>query len=168
MQYSDLLQTFAEIAVAFAGFASLIGLFGRSSDSAQKVRLIGMVRAALLATAFSLVPFVPLALGAQEVTAWRIAAGLFLLVSGTNTLFVWRRIYQMWRGGDLKLRVGYFTIPMAAVHLGLAGAACVSTSSERSAGLYIASVAGLLAVSGVLFFGVLSTFILDLDREPSA
>jgi len=168
MQNSDLLQTFAEIGVAFAGFASLLGFLGRSPDQIQKIRLVGMVRAALLATAFSLVPFVPLALGASELTSWRIAAGLFLCVSGTNTFFVWRQLYRTWGRGELKLRVGYFTIPMAAVHLGLAGAASVSNTAASSEGLYVASVAGLLSVSGVLFFGVLTSFVLDLDREPSA
>ena len=121
-----------------------------------------------MATAFSLIPFVLFALGAAEVMAWRIAAGLFLLVSGTNSFLVWRQIYQMWRRGEFKFRFGYFTIPMGAVHLALAGAACVSAEAERSAGLYLASVAGLLAVSGVLFLGVLTAFLLDLDREPSA
>jgi len=168
LQYSDLLQTFAEIAVAFAGFASLIGLFGRSPGAVQKVRLIAMVRSALIATAFSLLPFVPLALGTSKWTSWRVAAGLLLVVSGTNTFFVWRQVYRTWKQGQLKFRVGYFTIPMAALHLVLAGAACVAASPARAAGLYLASVAALLAVSGVLFLGVLTAFLFDLDPEASA
>ena len=165
LQYSDLLQTFAEVAVAFAGFASLLGLFGRSPEAVQKVRLIGMVRAALIATAFSLIPFVPFALGAAEVTAWRIAAGLFLLVSGTNSFLVWRQVYQMWKRGEFEFRVGYFTIPMGAVHLALAGAACVSTEAEHSAGLYLASVAEDASDDGDDLEEILNN--LEQDREHS-
>jgi len=55
---SDLLQTFSEIAVAFAGFASLISLLGRSSQFIDGSRLLGMVRTSLLVTGFALFPLV--------------------------------------------------------------------------------------------------------------
>lgn len=99
MQYSDLLQTFAEIAAAFAGFASLISLLGRSPDSIDRLRLIGMVRTALLVAAFSLFPFVPLALGTTEATVWRLSAGLLFLLSAANSFFVWRQLYRRWIKG---------------------------------------------------------------------
>ena len=168
MQHSDLLQTFAEIAVAFAGFASLISLLGHSSEFIDRTRLVGMVRTSLLATAFALFPFVPIALGMHEATTWRLSAGLLFVVSGTHTFFTWRYLYRMWMKGFFRVRAGYFTFPMGAVHLLLAASACLTTSPDRTAGLYVASLAGLLSISGVLFLGVFTSFVLRRDAGPEA
>ena len=167
MQHSDLLQTFAEISVAFAGFASLISLLGRSSEFVDGSRLLGMVRTSLLGTAFALFPFVPVALSVPEATAWRLSGGLLFVVSGMHTFFTWRKLYRMWMKGVFKVRAGYFTFPMGAVHLLLAASACLTTSPDRAAGLYIASLAGLISVSGVLFLGVFTSFVLRRDRGPA-
>jgi hypothetical protein len=163
LQHSDLLQTFAEIAAAFAGFASLISVLGRSAEFIDSSRLLGMVRTSLIATGFALFPFVPVALGVPEATAWRFSAGLLFVVSGTHTFFTWQKLYHMWTKGVFRVRVGYFTFPMGAVQLLLAASACLTPSPARAAGLYVASVAGLLSISGVLFLGVFTSFILRRD-----
>jgi hypothetical protein len=63
MEGAELLPTLAEIAVAFAGFASLVSILGgRSSGDqlvANLVRLRGMLQSAILVLAFSFAPFLP-------------------------------------------------------------------------------------------------------------
>ncbi len=61
MRDADLFLTIAEVAVAFAGFASLVGILGQRSSRDDPrvlgVRMRGMILFSLLAVAFSLVPF---------------------------------------------------------------------------------------------------------------
>lgn len=119
MSFDGILQTFAEVAVAFAGFASLISLLGRSSEFLDGSRLLGMVRTSLLVTGFALFPFVPLAIGMSEHGAWRLSAILLVAVSGTHTFFTWRQLYRAWAKGLWKVRAGYFTFPAGVTHVAL-------------------------------------------------
>ena len=86
MRYEEILQTFAEVAVAFAGFASLISLLGRSSeflDGSATTR--DGSRTSLLVTAFALFPFVaPCGWYFRARGAWRLSAILLVAVSGTT------------------------------------------------------------------------------------
>jgi hypothetical protein len=168
VQHSEILQTFAEVGVAFAGFASLISLLGRSSEVIDATRLLGMVRTSLLVTGFSLLPFVRHALGMQPATAWRVSAALLLVTSGTHTYFTWTRLYRMWRAGLWKMRAGYYTFPAGAVSLALAAASAFVSEPALTSGLYLASLAALLSVTGVLFLGVFSSFVRSRrSHEPS-
>ena len=58
LQDSDLLLTFAEVAVAFAGFASLVSILGQRSSPddlrATSVRMRAMILYSLLVVGFSL------------------------------------------------------------------------------------------------------------------
>jgi len=123
-----------------------------------------MVRTSLLVTGFALFPFVPQAVGMSEHGAWRLSAILLVAVSGTHMFFTWRQLYRAWAKGLWKVRAGYFTFPAGATHLALALAAALAGSPERSAGLYLASLAALLSVSGVLFLGVFTSFVTARHR----
>ena len=159
MLHSDLLLTFAEIAVAFAGFASLISLLGQSSEVLDSSRLLGMVRTSLLVTAFSLLPFVPAALGSSPLAAWRLSGAVFFVVAGLHTFLAWRQLYRLWKRGVWKVRAGYYTFPAGGTSLALALCAALAPEERISAGLYISSLAALLSVSGVLFLGVFTSFV---------
>jgi len=159
MQHSELLLTFAEIGVAFAGFASLISLLGATSEVIDASRLLGMVRTSLFATAFSLFPFLPSVLGASEASVWRISAAVFFTVSGLHTYFAWRQLYRLWQQGVWEMRAGYYTFPAGACGLALALAAAVVSDARLASGLYVASLGALLSVSGALFLGVFTSFV---------
>ena len=159
MEHSDTLLTLAEIAVAFAGFASLIGLLGRSSDFLDGSRLVGMVRTALLVAGFAVAPLVPHALGLSEGTAWRVSGASFFAVNGVVTFFSWRVLYRAWKAGLWTMRVGYFTFPMGLAGLCLALASCLVASPSLAAGLYLSSLVSLLTISGVLFLGVFTSLV---------
>lgn len=167
MAHAEVLLTFAEVGVAFAGFASLISLLGRSSEFIDASRLLGMVRTSLLVTAFSLVPFIPDALGSVAASPWRLSGLTFFLVAGIHTFFTWRVLYQTWRKGLWSLRVGYFTLPTGALSLVLALSSALATSEEMASGLYLASLAALLCVSGVLFLSVFTSFVRQNHGGPS-
>jgi hypothetical protein len=167
MEHSDILLTLAEIAVAFAGFASLIGLLGRSSSFLDSSRLVGMVRTALIAAAFAVAPLVPHALGISEGTAWRISGASFFAVNGVVTFLSWKVLYRAWKAGLWTMRVGYFTFPMGLAGLALALASCLVASPSLAAGLYLSSLVSLLTISGVLFLGVFTSFVRGRG-DPSA
>ena len=94
MQNSELLLTFAEIAMAFAGFASLVGILGRTSEAIDASRFLGMVRTSLLVTGFSLLPAVAISAGTPSASAWRLSGALFFVIAGLHTFFIWQRLYR--------------------------------------------------------------------------
>ncbi len=81
MNHDDTLYAFAQVAVAFAGFAGLMAFVRERAagplTSVQRNRLIGMVRVALIATAFAMLPIVVAAQGGSETATWRISGALF-------------------------------------------------------------------------------------------
>lgn len=75
----SLLLTTAELAVAFAGFASLVGVFASRSPGALSELLSDAVRSlldyGLLAVSGCLLPFVPILAGAGDATVWAVSSG---------------------------------------------------------------------------------------------
>ena len=85
MENEDLLLTIAEVAVAFAGFASIVSVLGRrSSDTPEHInalRMRGMILSSLLAVAFSLLPFLLHGYGLTGGVLWRTSSAVLLLAS---------------------------------------------------------------------------------------
>jgi hypothetical protein len=76
--HSDLLLTMAEVAVAFAGFASITVLFRGRSDGKWAIpdvfRYGAMLRGSLCACLFSLLPVVLLRAGVSEYWTWPLTS----------------------------------------------------------------------------------------------
>ena len=93
---AELLPTIAEISVAFAGFASLVSVFGARSSGAHLapnlIRLRGMIETALLVLAFSLVPYLPYKFGMSSEASWRVAAVVFALAALARVFLVGTRM----------------------------------------------------------------------------
>ena len=91
---ADNLLTFAEIAIAFAGFTALAGLVGRSRDrdSAQLdlERLRGVIYASLLIVAAAMIPVMVAKYPVLEGTVWRISSVITLLLNWMMMVVVWR------------------------------------------------------------------------------
>jgi hypothetical protein len=89
---ADLLPTIAEVAVAIAGFASLISVLGenRRGDelAASFTRLRGMLETSLLTAAFAFVPFIPFKFGVSASVSWRSAAAAFALVAFSRVVLI--------------------------------------------------------------------------------
>jgi hypothetical protein len=89
---TELLPTIAEVAVAIAGFASLISVVGarRRGDQLQAnlTRLRGMLETSLLAAAFAFLPFIPFKFGVSAAMSWRSAAAAFALVAFSRSVLM--------------------------------------------------------------------------------
>ena len=81
MGSTDSLHLIAELAVAFAGFASLVAVIGRRQGRDyphwDAARLGSMLETSLLVIAFSLLPLLPFKAGPSAQSSWRISAGVF-------------------------------------------------------------------------------------------
>lgn len=79
----DLLLTTAELAVAFAGFSSLVGIFARRRDEGVDRRVVNALRVMLdyaLITLFAcLVPFLPMLAGASEPAVWQFSSAAWII-----------------------------------------------------------------------------------------
>ena len=158
MQHSEFLVATAQIGVALAGFASLISVLGSTSETLDFTRLLGMVRNSLAASGFALLPFVPHALGMSEPNAWRVSATIFAVVHSASALLTYRMLFRV----RMRLRQApsaFFTFPTTFLVIVLSLIAAVLPAGAFTAGLYLAALAGLLSVAGVLFLSLFSDFI---------
>jgi hypothetical protein len=88
---SEVLLTIAEVAVAFAGFASLVGILGQGTSADDPrvigVRMRGMLLSSLMVVAFSIFPILLARYGVDRNVIWT-ASSLVLLVA-TASYYVW-------------------------------------------------------------------------------
>jgi hypothetical protein len=81
MPFTGTLHVVAELAVAFAGFASLVSILGtrrgRDAPEIDALRLRGMLETSLLVAAFALVPILVHESGLDAALSWRVSAGCF-------------------------------------------------------------------------------------------
>ena len=99
MENGGILLTIAEVAVAFAGFASIVSVLGRrSSDTPEHInalRMRAMILSSLLAVAFSILPFLLHSYGLAGAALWRTSS-VFLLFASTGLAYsIMRRIIEV-------------------------------------------------------------------------
>lgn len=103
MPEAEILFTIAEVAVAFAGFASIVGVLGRrySSDDPRldSFRLRTMLGASLAVVGSSLFPFLPNTYGASDPLIWRISALVALVAYGIGATKWWLDYRELNRQG---------------------------------------------------------------------
>ena len=85
MELSENLFVIAQLAVAFAGFASPVAVIGerqgRDASRWDAARVEGMPQFTLLTGGLALLPFVPFQAGLSDVATWRLCAGIFAVSS---------------------------------------------------------------------------------------
>ncbi len=170
---TEILLTIAEVATAFAGFASLVGVLGQQSSRADPrvlgTRMRAMILFSLLAVAFSLLPFILHRYGLAESLVWRLASGLFAV--GFLTVGVWLRSALKRLGGlDLPSR------PVAPFVQGVL-LACVITGTVLLAmntvlvtpsllpAVYLTILGVCLFLSGLPFSLIFFSFLPRIDSE---
>ena len=83
MDYGGTLLTIAELAVALAGFASLVSVIARSRDNRSRAidafRLHTMLEMALRNAAFALAPLPFLQMLPADPNVWRVSSGLYMI-----------------------------------------------------------------------------------------
>lgn len=96
MDEAELLSSFAEVAVAVAGFASLVSVIGARSGgeqiAADITRLRGMLETSLLTVAFAFTPLIPFKFGVSIPASWRSAAVVFALVALVRVVLIRSRL----------------------------------------------------------------------------
>ena len=85
MEHRDTLLTIAEIAVALAGFASIVSVIARRADdrlrTADAARLRMMLEVALRNAGFAVLPLPFLQLAPSDPVVWGISSGFYLVVA---------------------------------------------------------------------------------------
>lgn len=124
MEHQDLLQTFAEVAVAFAGFSAVVSIFDRrAADDDPRIRhyrIRVMVEYSLCVAIFSFVPYLLNATLGSEVLAWRISSVLLMIAWSAVGLSAGRRPRQIFGKSAFSIAPAFSTV---ATVLGYTGAA---------------------------------------------
>ena len=173
MVESEILLTIAEVAIAFAGFASLVAVLGqRSSHDDPRVlgtRMRGMILFSLLAVAFSLLPFILYRFELAESSMWRLSSGLFLL--GFFSVGVWL-VRAVKRLSDLDvpalpvapvIRVVLFvSVTTGTILLALN---TVVVAPRLMPAVYLVSLGVCLFLSGLPFSLIVFSFLPRIDSD---
>ncbi len=106
-EQAGLLQALAQIAVAFAGFAGVIGAFNRFATDVRVTafRVRGMVALALFALLVTLAPLAVAGFGAGEDAVWRIATGFSAVLGVLLYAFLLREVLPLFRQRLLRTQV---------------------------------------------------------------
>jgi len=156
MEHGETLLTIAEIAVALAGFASIVSVIAQRPDgrsrTADAARLRMMLEVALRNAGFAVLPLPFLQLAPSDPIVWRVASGVYVAVALAYAAIRLRSV----RGFDsgrftisLQALLAMTTIASFANVLGLAGANAFS--------LYLASLLIGLSVAGLAFLSVVTS-----------
>jgi hypothetical protein len=148
------------VAVAFAGFAGLASVFGerqgaerRAFDVYDRVAMIGF---GVQATAFALLPRIVVALGAAELTAWRVSGVLMAGALLTWSLYGASRRRRIARAVGASAREATDWLPVAGIVISVAiFALFLLRPAERVAGIYVTTLFGMLAFSAAYFLRML-------------
>ena len=160
MDHTSTLLAIAELAVALAGFASLISVIGRRTDDRARAidsfRLRTMLEMALRYAAFALVPLPFLQIAPAEPLVWQASSGLYLVSTAVyGTLSIKRaRAHEgmtdrRWAIGPVMGLTSISLLVNIANVLGLGGSNAFS--------LYLGALLVGLASAGLLFLSVVAS-----------
>lgn len=168
MQDVDALMTIAEVAVAFAGFASIVSVLGRrdgrdiSRFHASSLR--GMIFCSLAVVFCAFAPLVPLRFGLSPAATWQTASIFFLLVAAALLIAGLRDAQRLREAGVSRvLRMSGGAPIVTAVALSAIGA--TGWLPDAAPGLYLVALLVLLAAAGYLFAGTMLTFLARRSEE---
>ena len=158
MQGADVLLTIAEVAVAFAGFASVVVLFQHRDlnrwPAAVVVRLRTMIEGSLTALFSALLPFVLHHLGLAGDGLWAISSLVLALAYVAFGTLVWRRSRGALASGELSR---FFSVTVAAISIFVFAALLLNASGiifHRAFGAYLVGVSWALVFASLMFLRV--------------
>ena len=169
MPQSETLLTIAEIAVAFAGFSSIVVLFRNREagawDSLVAFRYHAMLGGSLTTAAFSVLPLVVVWLSVPADQVWRVSSGV---------LFVWFVVQIV---GQLRIRPMFpglsgqaWWILFLSISVGAAIALalnCAGVAFKGSPSQFMLGITWILFLSGWQFFQLVR-LPLGIDDESAA
>ncbi len=164
MYDSDVLLEIAEVAVAFAGFASLVGILGQQDSVDPPLvlgyRMKGMLLTSLLVVGFAFVPIVLDEYGLGERTVWVVASLALLGVSVSYAGWLLGAFRELGTAGvrpsrfQRRVIVPTLLLSQAAVALLLLANLLVADGA-----VYLTALGLLLFQSGFLFCLIVFSFL---------
>jgi hypothetical protein len=170
---SDVLLTMAEVAVAFAGFASLVSILGQQDSVDPPLvlafRMRGMLLTSLLVVGFALLPIVLNEFGLGPRTEWTLASVSLLGASLAYARWLLRAFADI---GRARLRPTAFQrrVVIPTLLLTLAAVVLLLTANLLLAhpAMYLSALLLLLVQSGFAFSLIVFSFLPRHDeRGPS-
>ena len=172
MSESDVLLTIAEVAVAFAGFASLVGVLGHRSSADDPrvigVRMRGMLLSSLMVVAFSIFPIILVGYGASPNLTWTASSGVLLAL--TVCYYVWF-VGALNALGRVRVTTNKFqrrviipTLLTVAISLGVLLVANVFFAMPA---VYLTALALLLFQSGFAFSLIVFSFLPRVETRTA-
>lgn len=160
MQGDGILQTIAEVSVAYAGFSGVVVAFGRrvrpGGGTHDAHAFKAMLASSFQALFFAVLPFLLAASGIAEPELWRLGSGLMaagILVGAAVDVGYFRSVDRSnWTGFD---RVLQFLIPLLGVAALIALVFNLFGAVERPFAPYLAGLVYLLAFSSLMFVRLL-------------
>lgn len=163
MEHRDTLLTIAELAVALAGFASLVtAIGGRRNDTLRIVaslRLRAMLEVAFRNAGFAVLPLPFLQLAPSDPMVWRISSGLYIAATALHFLF---RLRHDEPPGEGWLSVSMRIFLLVTILVGLANVFGLGGSHAFS--LYLANLLLGLGVAALSFISV-SASVFGAERS---
>jgi len=163
VEHRDTLLTIAEIAVALAGFASLVSVIGgRQNDTSRVIaslRLRTMLELAFRNAFFALLPLPFLQFAPSDPIVWRISSGLYIAITIGYFLL---RLRERESAGESWLSVSTRILFSITILAGLANVFGLGGSNAFS--LYLANLLLGLCVAG-LFFVSVSASVFGIERD---
>ena len=141
--HPDLLQTLAQVFIAFAGFSGVVAAFStiRLSPEATVFRVRALVVVALLCEIASLLPFLMITIAASETAALRISS--FLVGAGMCVVgrWVWRQLSSLYSANLLDTKKYAVLLSMAAVPIAIGlFAVAAGMAREFAEAIYLSSL----------------------------
>ena len=164
MEHSEHLFTLAEVAVAFAGFASIVGILGQraasSPDRLNALRMRIMLLHSLVVVAFSFVPSILYSYGIEQEMVWRASSGLYLVASVSVVVPLGLRLAAL-RAVERSIQpwVGYVAFPVIALEIILSIANTIGVTDPVEAGIYLTVLGLRLSLAGLAFVLLIFAFL---------
>lgn len=164
------LTIYAEIAIALAGFASLVSVIGARAGGDPPMldanRLRNLVDTSLLVVVFALLPAVPFAMGLDATLIWRGSSAAYLLCLAGWAPVALRRQARL-RAADIRIRAGwagllwlFYLLGVLALALGAAG-----VRPAWSAGFYVLGLTLNVMGGCGIFLLVIASILIPLFAE---
>ncbi len=160
---SELLLTISELTVAFAGFASLASILGRSfSKDDPRVdagRLLNMLTVSLSLTFLALVPFIPMLLEWSSRWVWGASGAVGVMVIASLSPSVIRPTSHMKQYLGFNRSANFLNHALAVA--AAIGFFCSAFGIPRGNPFvtYFGSIVALLALCAILFFHVIASLL---------
>jgi len=174
LEQADALLSIAEIAATFAGFAALVTLFGRrrvaGTAAHDLLRLRLVIATSVVVVLISLVPVALAGYGLTVGIAWRVAAGVGLLLRYLaigSFIASYRRVQDHFEPD--RLAVGVYSVIEVLVQVALL-AVLFGFADGNENSLYVSSLVGTLAQAAFVFLRLVEsafgTIVVGARRPP--